>query len=74
MFYGNKETRKINQFQDVRIPSARNLYERYGAAIGKGVYQHSDDIGNPVFLGNNVIDSVTYAHNALQKGFEDLPK
>lgn len=73
MFYSIEQTRNYNKFQDVRIPSARNLYERYGAAVGKGVYNtSSDEISNPVHLSNNIIDNVAYAQDALSKSFDEI--
>ena len=73
MFYSTKETRDFNKFQDIRIPSARNLYERYGAAVGKGVYNTtSDEISNPVHLSNNIIDNVSFAQDALSMSYDEI--
>lgn len=73
MFYSIEQTRNYNRFEDIRIPSARNLYERYGASVGKGVFNtSSEQISNPVHLSNNIIDNVAYAQDALTKSFDEL--
>lgn len=71
MFYALEPTRKYNQFQDVKIPSARALYNRYGAQQGTGVFVSSDEIGTPVNFGNNVIDDVVRSDKILNDAYSD---
>lgn len=71
MFYGLEPTRKFNQFQDVKIPSARSLYSRYGAQFGSGVLASSDEIGTPVNFGNSVIDDVVRSDKLLNDAYSD---
>ncbi len=72
MFYAIEQTRRINRFQDVKIPSARALYERYGASIGKGCYSTDmNEIGIPANMSSNVISNVSQAESLLQEGFAE---
>lgn len=71
MFYALEPTRKFNQFQDVKIPSARSLYNRYGAQLGSGVFSASDEIGTPVNFGNSVIDDVVRSDKLLNDAYAD---
>lgn len=60
------ESRKrINRFQDVRIPSAKDLYVRYGERFGKGEYTSSHgEIGDIAIVNSgSVIDQMITAQN-----------
>lgn len=71
MFYALEPTRKFNAFQDVKIPSTRSLYSRYGAQMGTGIFTASDEIVNPVNFGNSVIDDVVRSEKLLSDAYAD---
>lgn len=72
MFYGIEQSRSINRFVDVKIPTARALYCRYGAQHGIGVFStDSEDKSMPVNFGSTIIGDVIRADNFLSKAYED---
>lgn len=72
MFYGIEKTRQINRFVDVKIPSARSLYMRYGAQQGTGVFSTAQsDIAEPVNFGSSVIGDVIRADNIISAAYQD---
>lgn len=72
MFYGIEKTRQINRFVDVKIPSARSLYMRYGAQQGIGVFSTAQsDIAEPVNFGSSVIGDVIRADNIISAAYQD---
>ena len=72
MFYGIEKTRQINRFVDVKIPSARSLYMRYGTQQGSGVFSTAQsDIVEPVNFGSSVIGDVIRADNIISTAYQD---
>ncbi len=72
MFYGIEKTRQINRFVDVKIPSARSLYMRYGAQQGTGVFSTGQsDVVEPVNFGSTVIGDVIRADNIISTAYQD---
>lgn len=72
MFYGIENTRKINRFVDVKIPSARSLYMRYGVQQGYGVFSTAQsDVVEPVNFGSTVIGDVIRADNIISTAYQD---
>lgn len=66
------QTKKINRFKKVYIPSPKDLYLQYGERLGKGEYTTSaDEIGEPVPLGgSSVIDQMVSAQEYLASATE----
>lgn len=60
-----EQKKRINRFQDVRIPSARDLYCRYGERLGKGEYTtNGSTFADPAIVNSgSVIDQMITAQN-----------
>ncbi len=72
MFYGIEQTRKMNRFVDVKIPSTRSLYMRYGVQQGIGVFSTAQsDVVEPVNFGSTVIGDVIRADNIISTAYQD---
>lgn len=73
MLAANKDTKAINAFIDVPIPSPKDYFARYGARVSSGVLS-VDDFGeepNPINFSNTVISSVIRGQKLVSSQFQD---
>lgn len=67
MLKATKQTRQINSFVLVSIPSPRDLFARYGEKQGQGIYASDGLVSGQVLnSGNTVIDQMIAAQSMLE--------
>lgn len=59
-------TRNINSFQDVAIPSSKDLYRKYGKRIGNGQFAYDSNGGMPVCTSQAVIAQMQSAEKQVE--------
>lgn len=59
-------TRNINSFQDVAIPSAKDLYKKYGKRTGNGQFAYDSNGGMPVCTSSAVIAQMQSAEKQVE--------
>lgn len=58
-------TRAINSFQDVVIPSSKDLYRKYGKRLGNGQFAYDANGGMPVCTSAAVIAQMESAQKQV---------
>ena len=59
-------TRNINSFQDVAIPSSKDLYKKYGKRLGNGQFAYDSNGGMPVCTSSAVIAQLQSAEKQVE--------
>lgn len=65
MIQSIEQRKRINRFQDVRIPSGRDIFARYGERLSQGEYTTTAGVSvHPAIVNSgSVIDQMVTAQN-----------
>lgn len=65
MIQSIEQRKRINRFQDVRIPSGRDIFARYGERLSQGEYTTTAGVSSDPAIVNSgsVIDQMITAQN-----------
>lgn len=67
MVNADKRTRNINAFEDVAIPSAKDLFRKYGKRVGSdGSFAYDSNGGVPVCTSSAVIAQMQNAEKQAE--------
>lgn len=69
-----KQTKEINKFQYVAIPSPRDVFNKYGERENKGIYTCGvdDKDVDAHFAGQSTISQIVHAQKSLDKATKSI--